>query len=166
MGIDPGSRHCGFGLVLWRGDTFEMLEAGVISPATNEDFASRLWRLGDALERLFDLHRPDHVAVESVFLGKNADSAFKLGHARGVCMFLAQGSGARVFEYPAKTIKKCVTGSGSADKSLVQAMVCQRLRIGATLLADASDALAVALAHAERFEVEQRLRAGGREAQR
>lgn len=132
----------------------ELIETGVIDLKPTMAFFDRLVVLGEALERLIHLHKPNQVAIEKIFLGKSAESAFKLGHARGVCGYVARSKGAEVYEYAAKTIKKCLTGSGSADKELVQTMVQRHLAIPGRMLVDASDALAVALTHLRQSEVE------------
>ncbi|MBX3041995.1 MAG: crossover junction endodeoxyribonuclease RuvC, partial [Bdellovibrionaceae bacterium] len=114
-------------------------------------FGTRLSQLSTSIQELLEKHRPQHVVLEKIFLGKNADSAFKLGHARGVLMSQAALSGAEISEYAARQVKKGVTGSGAASKEDVQAVVQNLLGLSQIQRIDASDALALACYHV--FEV-------------
>ena len=110
--------------------------------------SKRLLSLSAELGELMSMYKPNEVAIEKIFLGKNADSAFKLGHIRGVCMMESERVGAKIFEYAPKRVKKIVTGSGSADKEQVRWMVLNLLSQTSVEKDDATDALAVAVCHA------------------
>lgn len=166
LGLDPGSRVTGYGLVQVTGDRFIHVDHGVIHLPLNKGFSYRLKALAENLRNLMT-ERHAHVAVvERIFLGKNADSAFKLGHARGICLLAAAEAGVPVVEYAARLVKKTVTGSGSASKDQVRFWVARELAIQVANMdteMDASDALALALAHARQMAVEDRFRAQSRE---
>lgn len=152
MGVDPGSRLTGFGVLsieTLRGHSkVEHISHGVI--VLDEDsFSERIHALGQHFREILAKYKPQHVVLEKIFLGKNADSAFKLGHARGVLMYEAQSSSARVAEYATRVVKKSVTGSGAADKEQVQAVLQMLLKIPKIQRLDASDALAMAYHHGE-----------------
>lgn len=161
LGLDPGTRRAGFGLVGVDGNRLTHVEHGVIRLKETDPLAARLAVLEKALRDIFRRHPITVTVVEQVFLGKNADSAFKLGHARGVCLMAAARHGVTVEEYAARYVKKCVTGSGAASKESVQLVVFQLLGLrGAAQTAfDASDALSLAITHARMGEVQAKLRA-------
>lgn len=147
MGIDPGSQTTGFAVLDCAG-SLKIMTAGVLA-LPKEEFLARISVLGRDFQALLGRHRPGHVAIEKVFLGKNADSAFKLGHARGILIFQALASGAQLFEYSTREVKKTVTGSGGADKEQVRRALEVVFRMNLSGLAlDASDALALAFHHA------------------
>jgi crossover junction endodeoxyribonuclease RuvC len=155
LGIDPGSQVTGFGLVQVTSDgSIKHVTHGVISPPGTLDFYERLAILGGEFEALIEKVRPDIVVVERIFLGKNADSAFKLGHVRGVAVTAALKAGCRFIEYAARAVKKGVTGNGAASKEQVQVILYAALGLrGAPAKLDASDALALAFYHARNLEV-------------
>lgn len=163
IGIDPGSRVAGYGLVeLCDGDVRYLLHGAIVLPA-NGSFESRLLALKNQLHDLIRAHAPDVAVVERVFLGKNADSAFKLGHARGVCIAELASGGASIVEYAARQVKKGVTGSGAATKEQVGMLVTATLKISPSQSAgpcDATDALALAYYHAIQIQVEARMKRG------
>ncbi len=148
LGVDPGSRITGFGLVRVSQGQIVHVSHGVIVMDAGGGFSGRMLELGSAFAEVIGKYRPDHVAIEKIFLGKNADSAFKLGHARGVVMYEALRGGAQVFEYATRLVKKGVTGDGGASKEQVQAVLKALLRIDKINRLDASDALAMACHHA------------------
>lgn len=153
LGLDPGSRRTGFGLITASAGQLRHVDHGVIE--LNESWAlpRRLDVLAEKLQQVFALHPATQTVVEKIFFGKNADSAFKLGHARGVCLMLAGRHGHSVHEYAARFVKKCVTGSGAASKDHVQLVIGQLLGLRAgSLIYDASDALALAVTHARESE--------------
>jgi crossover junction endodeoxyribonuclease RuvC len=150
MGIDPGSRVTGYGVVEIRKDQVIHLAHGAIVMETSGEFSDRMLELGEALQEVFKKYRPQQVSIESIFLGKNADSAFKLGHARGVALYESRRAGATVFEYATRLVKKGMTGRGSAQKEEVQAFVQKVLGLRQVKPLDASDALAIAVHHAYR----------------
>lgn len=121
---------------------------GVLKLAASEDFAARLKCIFDGLGALIVEHAPDEAAIERVFMAKNADSALKLGQARGAAICAAVHHGLAVSEYAAREVKQAVVGTGAGDKAQVQHMVGILLGLSGRLQADAADALAIALAHA------------------
>lgn len=151
LGIDPGSRITGFGVIKvsqGRADTLSCQGYGIIKLNEKAGFPDRMKELGESLQQILDRYKPQVVVIEKIFLGKNADSAFKLGHARGVAMYEAACFGAAVFEYATRVVKKGVTGKGSATKEEVQLILQRLLGIGSIRRLDSSDALALATYHA------------------
>ena len=148
LGIDPGSRHTGYGIVDCTGPVLRCVVHGRIDVA-GATLAERLHRIHDGIRALLARFTPDEVAIERVFVNRNVDSALKLGQARGAAL-AALGPGADVFEYAPRAVKLATVGFGGADKAQVAHMVRQLLALGAdvALPADASDALAIALCHA------------------
>lgn len=161
LGIDPGSRHTGYGLVAVDGDNIRHVDHGVIHLKESWTLPERLRCLQIELHNLYTRHDVHTTVVEKIFFGKNADSAFKLGHARGVCLLVAAQHGAGVEEYAARYVKKCVTGSGAASKDHVQMVVFNLLRLstaGGKVQMDASDALSLAITHARVRDVKARMK--------
>lgn len=150
VGIDPGSRVTGFGVVDWDGRNLRHINHGVIIMDADRSFADRMLELGTALRQIYQKYEPQEVVIEKIFLGRNADSAFKLGHARGVCMYEAKIQGAEVFEYATRLVKKGITGNGGSSKEQVAAVVQSLLKIKSIVKLDASDALAMACFHSYR----------------
>ncbi|MBK7249814.1 MAG: crossover junction endodeoxyribonuclease RuvC [Gammaproteobacteria bacterium] len=146
LGLDPGSRRTGFGLLDWEGPDCRHVAHGCIDVAS-EPFAQRLRRIFEAVSEVIACHRPDEIAIERVFVDRNADSAIKLGQARGAAI-CAVTPGIAVFEYAPRAVKLAVVGAGGAEKSQVNHMVRELLGVRTVLAADAADALAVALCHA------------------
>lgn len=151
LGIDPGSRVTGFGII----------QVGSGIPANKPKYMTsgcirikessldlKLKQIFDSVGELILEFKPDEFAIESVFLAKNADSALKLGQARGAAIVAASHYALPVFEYPARKVKQSVVGTGAADKTQVQHMVKMMLGLNSNPQADAADALAVALCHA------------------
>lgn len=149
LGIDPGSQRTGVGVidVDAAGKTTHVFHAP-LELLGEGDFSARLKRLLDKLGEVLETHRPDEVAIERVFLARNADSALKLGHARGAAICAVVLRDLPVHEYAAKEIKLAVVGTGGADKQQIQHMVGLMLNLREKLQADAADALAVAITHA------------------
>ncbi len=149
LGIDPGSRITGFGIIEKVGNTYQMVAQGawVLQGAT---VAARLGHLQQLLTDFLVIQQPTLASLEKIFFAKNAASALKLGHARGVILACLQQYGLEVFEYTPRCVKKTVTGTGAATKEQVQHMVRMLLELGAELplTLDSSDALALALCHA------------------
>lgn len=159
LGLDPGTRKAGFGVISVAGDVIRHVDHGVIVLKETDSLSLRLKNLHLALQEIFARHSIHTVVVEKIFFGKNADSAFKLGHARGVCLLSAASAGVHMEEYAAKYVKKCVTGSGAASKEHVQMIVMAALNMKAqTMGADASDALALAITHARLRDVNARMK--------
>lgn len=148
LGIDPGLRFTGWGLIDVDGNRLVHVADGVIATDSACSVPVRLKTLHDALMALLMLHRPAEAAVEETYVNRNGTATLKLGYARGVALLTPALAGVQVTEYAAKTVKMAVVGTGGADKEQVSLMV-RRLLPGATLgRADASDALAVAICHA------------------
>lgn len=148
LGVDPGSRITGFGVITLHAGKITHVNHGVILLDDKDPFPVRLRELGLAFDELMAKYKANAVVIEKIFLGKNADSAFKLGHARGVIMYEAGKHGAQVFEYATRSVKKGVTGNGGASKEDVQAVLKAMLSLQTISRIDASDALAMACYHA------------------
>jgi crossover junction endodeoxyribonuclease RuvC len=148
LGIDPGSRITGYGLICKEGNRLIHIDNGAIFTQSAKDFPQRLERIFTGLSEVIAQYRPDAVAVENVFLAKNAQSALKLGQARGAAIVAAVNVGLDVFEYTALQVKQAVVGTGRAEKAQVQQMIKALLNLPETAQEDASDALAVAVCHA------------------
>lgn len=146
LGIDPGSRFTGFGIIEVNGDRAVAVRHGVIKAGTGE-FPQRLGIIFAGIRDLIDEHQPTEVAIETVFVSRNAGSALKLGQARGAAICAAISLGLPVSEYAPRSIKQAIVGRGGADKVQVQHMVAVLLRLQEKLQEDAADALAVALCH-------------------
>lgn len=147
LGIDPGSIVTGFGVIDVTAQGTRYVASGNIRPGRG-DLAARLRQIFEHVEELVDCHAPDEVAIERVFMHANPDSALKLGQARGAALCGATRRGASVHEYAAREVKLAVTGTGAADKVQVQHMVKVLLGLEGKLAADAADALAIAICHA------------------
>jgi len=148
LGIDPGLRFTGCGLIESDGNRLRHLADGVIATDSEMAVPDRLRALYEGLRALIAAHCPAEAAVEETYVNRNGAATLKLGYARGVALLAPALAGLRVTEYGAKEVKRAVVGTGSADKLQVADMV-RRLLPGATLRrADASDALAVAICHA------------------
>lgn len=158
MGIDPGSRVTGFGVLRVVGNQVQHLSHGVIVLPESKKISERLLVLSHCLQELFQKYEPQFVSVEKIFLGKNADSAFKLGHARGVVLMEAEKAEAEIYEYATRLVKKGITGKGASDKEEVKATVMKLLGLKKIEKLDASDALALALYHAQSMTTQSRLR--------
>jgi crossover junction endodeoxyribonuclease RuvC len=148
LGIDPGSRRTGFAVVEREGSRLRPLAWGTIALGDGA-LPDRLRTLYLAIEALVAEHGPTTVAVEGIFHAKNAGSALKLGHARGVALLVASLHELEVHEYAPAVVKRAVTSSGRADKTQVQYMVRLLLGLAETPEEDAADALAVAICHAQ-----------------
>jgi len=148
LGIDPGSRITGYGIISKQGNRLVHIDNGAIFTQSALDFPQRLQRIFAGLSEIIVQYRPEAVAVENVFLAKNAQSALKLGQARGAAIVAAVSVGLSVFEYSALQVKQAVVGSGRAEKVQVQHMIKALLNLPEVAQEDASDALAVAVCHA------------------
>jgi crossover junction endodeoxyribonuclease RuvC len=148
LGLDPGLRNTGFGVVEAFGNRLRHVADGVITTDDSLPVATRLAALHQALAALLADHRPDEAAVEETYVNRNPTSTLRLGQARGVVLLAPALAGIPVAEYGAMAVKQSVVGYGHADKDQV-AMMVRRLLPAATLRrADAADALAVAICHA------------------
>jgi len=147
LGIDPGSRVTGFGIVEGEWQSPRCVSFGTIRLVESQSLAERLVRLHSEISRILRDHDIQEVGIERVFVSKNADSALKLGHARGVLLLAVRQAGLPVFEYPPAQIKKVVTGGGRAEKGQVQSIVKLLLKLDREPPEDAADALAIAMCH-------------------
>jgi crossover junction endodeoxyribonuclease RuvC len=153
LGIDPGTRLTGIGIIEVK-DRTRVLAADVIRLNEKLNLEHRLAELHRQLAEVFQKFQPHITVVEKIFYGKNIDSAFKLGHARGVCLMAAAANQSQVAEYAAKFVKKAITGSGAATKEHVGLIVMRLLRYTPpSSELDITDALALALCHAHSIEV-------------
>ena len=148
LGIDPGSRITGYGVIDASGRRPQYVDSGCIRMNTDEPMANRLLTIFQGVNQLIALYRPEVLSIEEVFLHKNPQSALKLGQARGVVMCAAAMAELTVAEYAATRIKQTVVGRGHAAKEQVQHMVQSLLKLNRKPQADAADALAAALTHA------------------
>jgi crossover junction endodeoxyribonuclease RuvC len=158
IGLDPGSLFTGYGVVQINPDQYDgrnptYITHGVIKNTSKDEMSSRLLKIGEELAKVFANHQPKAVVVEKIFLGKNVDSAFKLGHVRGVAIYHAQKMGAEVHEYAAREVKKGITGYGAAEKEQVRFLVTNYLKISQKIEIDAADALALAIYHSQRVDI-------------
>lgn len=164
LGIDPGLRFTGWGLLDVDGNRLRHVADGVIATDAADSVPVRLKLLYDQLAAVLELHRPDEAAVEETYVNVNGAATLKLGYARGVALLTPTLFGITVAEYGAKTVKMAVVGTGGADKAQV-AMMVRRLLPGATIKrADAADALAVAICHAHHRASANRVAMGRRMA--
>ena len=148
LGLDPGLRNTGWGVVVQTGNRLAFLAAGIVHTDAALGLADRLVQLHDGLEEVIRHHAPDAAAVEETFVNKNPTSTLKLGQARGIALLVPARAGLPVAEYTPNQVKKTVVGSGHAAKEQIQMMV-KTLLPGADIPgADAADALAVAICHA------------------
>lgn len=149
LGIDPGTANTGYGVVLVRGGTLAALDGGVIATGPSEPLERRLARIHARVSDLIAEHRPEALAIEELYFGQNARSAFAVGQARGVVLLSAGMAGVPCFSYTPQAVKQAVCGSGAAGKEQVQRMVGALLALPAPPSPDhAADALAVAICHA------------------
>ena len=147
IGIDPGSRLTGYGIIERDGAKLRFVDAGTIRTETSE-MPERLKRIFAGIERIVKFHGPTEAAVEQVFMAQNPDSALKLGQARGAAIAALVNLDLQVAEYTARQIKQSVVGYGAADKEQVQMMVMKLLNLSIKPQQDAADALAAAICHA------------------
>jgi crossover junction endodeoxyribonuclease RuvC len=150
LGIDPGLRFTGWGVIEAEGSRLIHVADGVISTADIGDVPLRLKALDDGLAEILRRYAPAEAAVEETYVNRNATATLKLGYARGVALLAPARLGIPVFEYGAKTVKLAVVGSGNAEKLAVGLMVRRLLPGSVKGRADAADALAVAICHAHR----------------
>jgi crossover junction endodeoxyribonuclease RuvC len=148
LGIDPGSRATGYGVIAKKGNRLYYVTCGVIRLGDKYAFSDRLKVIFDSLCEVIATHKPTVAAVEDVFVAANPRTALKLGHARGVAVMAALHNGLKVYDYTPRLVKQAVVGYGNADKHQVQQMVRVLLQLSASPSADAADALAVAMCHA------------------
>lgn len=147
LGIDPGSRFTGYGVIDHQGSKFTYLGSGCIK-VEEHDFPTRLKMIFQGVTQLVEQFSPQSFGIEQVFMAHNPDSALKLGQARGAAIVAATMQNIPVYEYSARQVKQAVVGTGGAKKEQVQEMVKRILKLPGTPQADAADALAIAVCHA------------------
>ena len=149
LGIDPGLRNMGYGLIECEGSRLAFVACGSVHSDAALSLAERLRQLHEGLAAVIAKHRPDEAAVEETFVNRDPQAALKLGQARGVALVVPALAGLPVAEYAANVIKKTVVGAGHAEKAQIAMMVKILLPKSAATSADAADALAVAITHAQ-----------------
>jgi crossover junction endodeoxyribonuclease RuvC len=158
LGVDPGSRYCGYGVLESRNhDELIHVESGCIIPNSSFELPLRLKIIYEGLREVINRCSPDAVAIEDVFFAKNPKSALKLGEARGVALLAASISGIPVHEYAPTEVKLALTGRGRANKIEVQGMISQILGIPEWKRTDVSDAIAIALCRINIYNTKERL---------
>ena len=163
LGIDPGSRATGYGLIIKEGNRLVHIDNGVLRPPQKAGLADRLLYIYNGLNAVISEYAPEHGAVEQVFMSQNAQSALKLGQARGAALLALAGAGLDVGEYSPMQVKSSVVGYGRAAKAQVQQMVKALLNLPEIAQEDASDALAVAICHAHSSSLKTKLASSGRQ---
>jgi crossover junction endodeoxyribonuclease RuvC len=148
LGIDPGSIRTGWGVVRREGPTFVYVAAGTINAGKDTDLPERLHEIHAELQRVIALHAPTTMAVEDIFHARFANSALKLGHARGVALLAGAQAGLSITAYPPALVKRSIAGRGQADKAQVARIVGAMLGLRSLPDVDATDALAIAITHA------------------
>jgi crossover junction endodeoxyribonuclease RuvC len=147
LGIDPGSRITGYGLIKATALKVEYIDSGCIRTSPNDELSQKLLQIYDGICQLMDHYAPAEVAIEQVFMHENPSSALKLGHARGVAMVAAASHRVKVSEYSPREIKQMLVGYGAAEKGQVSHMVVHLLALNKAPQSDAADALAIAICH-------------------
>ncbi len=153
IGVDPGSRVTGYGIIDADRGRLEFVVCGVIKTSKDQSFSYRLNEIFEGLNEVVQVHQPAVAAVEEVFLASNPRSAIKLGHARGAAVVAVMQNGLMVHDYSPRAIKRAVAGYGQAGKEQVQHMVQVLLGLSGKPSPDAADALAVAICHANQMQV-------------
>jgi len=148
IGIDPGLRHTGWGVVASAGSSLAFIAAGTVESDARAPLAARLCQLHDGLQAVLGTHLPQEAAVENTFVNRDATATLKLGQARGIAMLVPALAGLSVAEYAPNMVKKAVTGAGHGDKAQVQMMVKVLLPRAVFDSEHAADALAIAICHA------------------
>jgi crossover junction endodeoxyribonuclease RuvC len=148
LGIDPGSRITGYGIITAQGNEIGFVACGTIRTEGEPDFSRRLLTIFQDLCEVISIHSPEVAAVEDIFIDRNPRSALKLGHARGAAVVAVLHNNLAVYDYTARKVKQAVAGYGHAEKSQVQHMVRFLLDLDSVPSQDAADALAVAICHA------------------
>jgi crossover junction endodeoxyribonuclease RuvC len=156
LGIDPGSRFTGFGVIDFDGDSPTYVASGTVRTPEGT-FKERLKKIFDSVNEIVLEYEPQIVSIETVFMAKNAGSALKLGHARSAALCATFAHDVEVFEYAPREIKLAVVGTGSASKEQVQHMVVSLLKLDGTPASDAADALAAALCHGHQARIRMSL---------
>ena len=164
IGIDPGLRHMGWGVIESRGSHLRHIANGTCKSDPKDSLSARLLHLHDQLSTVIAAHQPESAAVEQTFVNRDGAATLKLGQARGIALLVPAQAGLSVGEYAPNAVKKAIVGVGHADKTQVQAMVKVQLPGVAFDSADAADALAIAICHAFQAQSSGRLEAALRAA--
>lgn len=159
LGVDPGLRRTGWGLIAIAGNDLSFIAAGTVKAPLDGELATRLLALHEGLAAVIREHRPDEAAVEQTFVNRDAAATLKLGQARGIALVVPAAAGLFVAEYAPNAVKKTVVGAGHAEKQQIRAMVRLLLPRASFDSDDAADALAVAICHAHHRTARMRLRA-------
>lgn len=157
LGVDPGSQITGYGLLNTSQTYPSYINHGILKAPGKTSFSQRLLYISQGVQQILLQYKPDVVVVEKIFLGKNADSAFKLGHARGAILTQCAAQNIPIVEYAARLVKKGITGNGAASKDQVRLLVQNMLKIPSIKEIDAADALSLALFHSQRIDVQDKL---------
>jgi len=161
LGIDPGTTITGYGLIAFSAHSMRPIDYGCIKPPSKYPLHERYLIIYEALEQLIILHRPDAIAIETQFVYKNAQSALKLGIAKGMAILAAGKNKLPIHEYAPKEAKLAVSGKGSASKQHVQRMIQLLLGLSTPPTPeDAADALSLAICHANHLKFQEKLRQG------
>jgi crossover junction endodeoxyribonuclease RuvC len=159
LGVDPGLRRTGWGIVVTRGNALTFVAAGTIYAPLDDELAARLLAIHRGLSAVVRAHAPDEAAVEQTFVNRDASATLKLGQARGIAMLVPAEAGLSVAEYAPNAVKKTIVGAGHAEKQQIRAMVKVLLPRADFDSDDAADALAVAICHAHHRVARARLKA-------
>jgi crossover junction endodeoxyribonuclease RuvC len=157
IGVDPGLRRTGWGIIGVKGNELAFIAAGTVRAPVDGELAARLLALHDGLHAVVVAHRPDEAAVEQTFVNRDAAATLKLGQARGIALLVPAGAGLSVAEYAPNAVKKAIVGAGHADKQQIRAMVRVLLPRAEFDSDDSADALAVAICHAHHRGAARRL---------
>jgi crossover junction endodeoxyribonuclease RuvC len=155
LGIDPGSRITGFGIVDNQANSMAYIASGNIK-VDGDSLPQRLGYIFAAIKEVIEEHQPEQMGIENVFMARNADSALKLGQARGAAICAAHQAGLEIAEYAPREIKQAIVGTGAASKDQIQHMVKRLLGIKQDLKADEADGLAIAICHAQFYASRQK----------
>ncbi len=157
IGIDPGSKVCGYGVLEVQNGEVTHIQSGCIIPKPSLPLNQRLKVIYDGISKVIDLHSPDVMSIEDVFFAKNAKSAIKLGQARGVAILAGSNAEISIYEYAPTRVKLALTGRGRANKAEVQSMLTMLLGVDEWQTQDASDAVAIAFCHINISQIEKKL---------
>lgn len=157
LGIDPGLRNTGWGVIETEGTHLSFVACGTIKPDDKADLAERLKAIYEGLAKVLEGFKPDEAAVEETFVNKDARATLKLGQARGIAMLAPAMTGLSVAEYAPNLVKKTIVGSGHADKDQIHMMVKVLLPKSDAKTPDAADALAIAITHAQHRSLAARM---------
>lgn len=161
LGLDPGSRYTGYGVIAFDPQQgTQHVDHGVISPSATMTFAQKLHFIAGRLSEVLSQWPIEQMIIEKIFVAKNVDSAFKLGHVRGVCLYQATEYQVEVHEIAARAAKKQITGNGAASKDQMRTLVTHLLGLSGEIPWDASDALALALCRSRQLEIDSLHRRG------